>query len=130
MRDALTLLEQHIINSEVSTEYVRSSLSLLEDSLIEEVILTLRDKNIEKILDILTTLRNRHIQVRGFFDQILYALRDKLFASIHTPLFHEYEAIFAIFESAYSKIRVIPDSLLLIEITLIRAVKRGNLINE
>ncbi len=125
MRDALTLLEQHTINSEISTEYIKSSLSLLEESLIEEVILTLRDKDIEKTLEILTMLRNRHIQVRGFFDQILYALRDTLFASIHTPLFHEYEAIFAIFESAYSKIRVIPDSFLLIEITLIRAVKRG-----
>lgn len=126
MRDALTLLEQHTINSEISTDYVRTSLSLLEDSLIEEIILALRDKEIQKTLDILEVLKNRHVQVRGFFDQTLYTLRDRMFASISTPLFHEYEALFGIFESAYSKIRVIPDSQLLIEITLLRAVKRGD----
>ena len=125
MRDALTLLEQHIINNEISTEYVRLSLSLIEESLIEEILLALRERDIEKTLLILDTLKKRHIQVRGFFDQILYTLRDRLFESIHTPLFFQYEALFTIFESAYAKIRVIPDSMLLIEITLIRAVKRG-----
>lgn len=124
MRDALTLLEQHIINGEISTEYVRSSLSLLEESLIEEILMALRERDIEKTLLILDTLKNRHIQVRGFFDQILYTLRDRLFESINTSLFFEYESLFAVFESAYAKIRVIPDSMLLIEITLIRAVKR------
>ena len=126
MRDALTLLEQHIINNAVSTEYVRTSLSLLEDSLIEEVISTLCDKNIDKMLNILDVLKDRHLQVRGFFDQVLYSLRDKMFESINTPIFYEYESLFGVFESAYSKIRVIPDSALLIEITLIRGVKRGN----
>ncbi len=124
MRDALTLLEQHTINSEITTEYVRTSLALLEDELIIETLDALRDKNIEKTLLILETLKSRHVQVRGFFDQILYLLRDRMFETITTPLFHEYESLFTIFESAYAKIRVIPDSFLLIEITLIRAVKR------
>ncbi len=125
LRDALTLLEQHTINNEVSTEYVRTSLSLLEESLIDEVIDTLLARDTERILHILETLGKRHILVRGFFDQILYALRDRIFASFQSTVFHEYEEIFAIFESAYGKIKVIPDSMLLIEITLIRAVKRG-----
>jgi len=38
--------------------------------------------------------------------------------------FEEYNSIFEIFESAYSRIRTIPDGLLLIEMTLMRAVSR------
>lgn len=116
MRDALTLLEQNTINGEVSTEYVRSTLALLEESLIDEIITNIYEGNLERILDILEVLRERHVQVRGFFDQILYALRDKLFASLEVPLvkggagdfisdFSIYESIFTVFESAYTKIK-------------------------
>ena len=124
MRDALTLLEQHTINSEVRTDYVRSSLSLLEESLIQCVIDALLGEDTPAILHILDTLRDRHVQVRGFFDQIMYALRDRLFASLNSPDFQKYSDIFGIFESAYGKTRFIPDGFLLLEITLIRAVKR------
>ncbi len=130
MRDALTLLEQNTINGEVSTEYVRSTLALLEESLIEEIITNIYKKNVGRILEILEVLQERHVQVRGFFDQILYALRDKLFASLDTTDFAIYEEIFGIFESAYTRIKWIPDGMLLIEITLIRAVKRNEVWNE
>ncbi len=105
MRDALTLLEQNTINGEVSTEYVRSTLALLEESLIEEIITNIYKKNVGRILEILEVLQERHVQVRGFFDQILYALRDKLFASLDTTDFAIYEEIFGIFESAYTRIK-------------------------
>ncbi len=42
-----------------------------------------------------------------------------------TTNFAEYSDIFAIFESAYTRIKIIPDGWLLIEITLLRAVARG-----
>jgi hypothetical protein len=69
---------------------------------------------------------------------MLYTLRDKLFASLETPLprgaqggdlsdFSIYESIFTVFEDAYTRIKSIPDGMLLIEITLLRAVKRGSL---
>jgi|GEM_PF-5078638 len=56
---------------------------------------------------------------------MLYALRDKMFEHLNDSLFGTYESIFRVFESAYTKIKVIPDGFLLIEITLIRAVKRN-----
>ena len=125
LRDALTLLEQNTINGEVSTEYVRSTLALLEDTLINQIIETIYQNDIVGIQKILETLRERHVQVRGLFDQILYALRDKMFANIDGADFFEYESIFRVFESAYTKIKGIPDGILLIEITLLRAVKRN-----
>lgn len=84
LRDALTLLEQNTINGEVSTEYVRSTLALLEESLINEIINNLYNKDVSRILEIIETLKERHVQVRGLFDQILYTLRDRLFAHLDT----------------------------------------------
>lgn len=130
MRDALTLLEQHTTWDTLSTEYVRNSLSLLEDSLIEEILDGLARSDTGKILTILDTLRSRHVQVRGFFDQMLLTLRDKMFEHIADSEFVIYEEIFRVFEDAYSKIKVIPDGWLLIEITLLRGVKRNALNHE
>ncbi len=81
LRDALTLTEQNTVNQEISTEYVRSTLSLIEDSLIEEIISTIVENDREKMIQILDTLRSRHAEVRGLFDQILYGLRDRMLES-------------------------------------------------
>lgn len=128
LRDALTLTEQNAVNGDISTEYVRSTLSLIEDSLIEEIISTIVQNDKEKMIAILDILRSRHAEVRGLFDQILYGLRDAMMASFqwkNTTSFVEYSDIFALFESAYGRIKSIPDGWLLIEITLLRAVARG-----
>jgi DNA polymerase-3 subunit gamma/tau len=81
LRDALTLTEQNTVNQEISTEYVRSTLSLIEDSLIDEIIETIMQNDKEKMIAILDTLRNRHAEVRGLFDQIMYGLRDRMLES-------------------------------------------------
>ncbi len=131
LRDALTLTEQNTINGEIKTEYVRSTLSLIEDSLIDEIIQVIGASDADAMILILDTLRTRHAEVRGLFDQILYGLRDQMLATFrwnrapNTPWFEMYSEIFAIFESAYSRIKIIPDGWLLIEITLMRAVARG-----
>ena len=129
LRDALTLTEQNTVNQEISTEYVRSTLSLIEDSLITEIIETIVTADKVRMMTILDTLRSRHAEVRGLFDQILYGLRDAMMMSFQwkniTTTFVEYSDIFAIFESAYGRIKSIPDGWLLIEITLLRAVARG-----
>lgn len=105
---------------------MRSTLSLLEESLIENIIDALYHEDREKILSFLDALRARHVRVRSFFDQMLYALRDKLFESLEHADFGVYESIFATFEKGYASIKSIPDGFLLIEITLLRAVNRGN----
>ena len=81
LRDALTLTEQNTVNNEISTEYVRSTLSLIEDSLIDEIIETIITSDKESMIRILDTLRQRHTEVRSLFDQILYSLRDRMLDS-------------------------------------------------
>jgi len=60
---------------------------------------------------------------------MLYASRDKLIEHMDDSEFGVYESIFSIFENAYTKVRSIPDGFLLIEMTLIRAVKRNGRVN-
>lgn len=125
LRDALTLLEQNTISWELETEYVRSNLSLIEENIIEKIIEVLKEEDSEEIQNILERLSERHIDVRSFFDQMLYALRDKMFENLNNSNFAVYEGIWRVFEEAYGKIKAIPDGFLLIEITLLRGVKRN-----
>jgi DNA polymerase-3 subunit gamma/tau len=76
LRDALTLTEQNTVDAGIKTEYVRSTLSLIEDSLITEIIQVIASSDREAMTHILDTLRSRHAEVRGLFDQILYGIRD------------------------------------------------------
>ena len=64
LRDALTLLEQNMIDGEISTEHVRHTLSLLEESLIDGCIHAMRDADIETITDLIANIRERHIEAR------------------------------------------------------------------
>ena len=132
LRDALTLTEQNTVNNEINTEYVRSTLSLIEDSLIHEIIEVIVSSDKASMIRILDCLRQQHAEVRNLFDQILYSLRDRMLISFawkntDTIGFDTYSQIFSIFESAYSKIKIIPDGWLLIEITLLRAVARDEI---
>ena len=64
LRDALTLTEQNTINGEIKTEYVRSALSLIEDSLIDEIIHIVVASDRQAMIEMLDTLRTRHAEVR------------------------------------------------------------------
>lgn len=130
LRDALTLTEQNIVNGEINTAYVKSTLSLVEKSLIDHIIATIVSMDRDGMINILEKLRTEHTEIRSLFDQILSGLRDQMmqiFQSKNTTdtlEFVTYSEIFAIFESAYSYTKTIPDGGLLIEITLMRAVMR------
>lgn len=64
LRDALTIAEQNTVNSEINTAYVQSTLSLIEDALIDEIILAIVTMDSEKMVSILDILRSRHAEVR------------------------------------------------------------------
>lgn len=83
-------------------------------------------KKYDDFLELISNLRKKHIKVDALFDQMLYSLRDKMLADIHSPLFDDYSNISRIIEDAYTKIRFLPDGLLLIEITLLRILRRDN----
>lgn len=63
LRDALTILEKNIIHQSLLTEHVRSTLLLIEGTLIDTIIDTLLSRDAKKMLDIMETLRHRHIEV-------------------------------------------------------------------
>lgn len=112
-----------MIDSTISTDHVRHTLSLLEDELIDTIISTLERHDAREILTILDKLRDRHIQARSFFDQLMYRLRDLMVEHIADESFYVYHDLFAPIQDAYTKIRNIPDGMMLIEITLLKIAK-------
>lgn len=126
MRDALTLLEQNVIDSELSVEHVRMTLSLLEESQIDGVIAALAEYDTHAIMDTIAILRDMHVGARGFFEQIMYRLRDLMIENLDNSGYITYQEIYEIIESAYTRVRSIPDGMLLIEMTLLKVVKRGS----
>lgn len=119
LRDALTLLEQNVIDSEIRTEHVRYTLALIEETLINTIIDHLLSGNTPEILTIIERLREQHVQSRSFFEQLLYRLRDLMILHLSSDQFFVYENIFSQIEEAYTKVRSIPDGMMLIEITLL-----------
>lgn len=125
LRDALTLLEQNTIDSELSLEHVRMTLSLLEESQIDAVIESLKESDVVSIMNTTQNLRDIHVSARGFFEQVMYRLRDLMIEHLDDGLYHTYQELYEYFESAYTRVRAIPDGMLLIEMTLLKIVKRG-----
>ncbi len=124
MRDAVTLFEQNIVDKEVRTAHLRHTLALIDESLIEGIIEDLRARKSEKIIEILETLRTGHIDARGLLEQLLYRLRDLLFEHISDPLFYDYQEVLTLIMEGHSKLRVIPDGMMLVEVTFLKIVKR------
>lgn len=93
--------------------------------MIDACIESMKNGNIEEILSHIALLRERHIQVRSFFDQIMYRLRDQMIAHLSDADFQIYSDIMLQIESAYGKIRTLPDGMMLIELTLLRVAKRS-----
>jgi DNA polymerase III subunit gamma/tau len=127
MRDALTLLEQNTIDSELSVEHVRMTLSLLEESQIDGIISALERYDTDTIMDTIAILRDMHVGARGFFEQVMYRLRDLMIENLDNSGYMTYQEIYELIESAYTRVRSIPDGMLLIEMTLLKVVKRGSM---
>ena len=125
LRDALTLLEQNMMDSEVSTAHVRYTLSLIEESMIDACVVALRDQDIDTVVSLIETLKEKHIESRSLLEQLMYRIRDFMIEHLSDDaIFHTYSDILAMLESAYSRVRSIPDGMMLIEITLLRIAKR------
>ena len=112
------------MDGEVSTEHVRYTLALVEDSMIDACIDALEYEQVSTIQELLETLKEKHIEARSFFEQLMYRLRDHMITHLDDPRFYIYSEILNMLESAYGRIRSIPDGMMLIEITLLRIVRR------
>lgn len=126
MRDAITLLEQNLLDGKITLAHTKSTLMIVDDAHLEAVIQVLLRKDTTKLLSLIKELRSMHINTRSYLEQLLYALRDKLFLSLNSPDYYELESIFAIVMDAHGKLRSFPDGMMLLETMLLRALKRGN----
>jgi DNA polymerase III subunit gamma/tau len=124
LRDALTLLEQNMMDGEVSTEHVRYTLALVEESMIDACIEWLASHDVAEIQDLIEILREKHIEARAFLEQLMYRVRDFMIEHLSDSDFFVYSEILEMLESAYGRVRAIPDGMMLIEITLLRIVRR------
>lgn len=124
MRDAVTLFEQNIVDGEIRTEHVRYTLALIDESLIDGMIEDLRAKKSEEIISTLEVLRTGHIDARGLLEQLLYRLRDLLFEHIADASFYDYQEVFTLIMEGHAKLKTIPDGMMLVEVTLLKIVKR------
>ena len=96
--------------------------------MIDTSIDALKVGDIQQIQDMIEILKSRHIEARAFFEQMMYRLRDLMIEHLQERDFMIYSEILAMFESAYSRLRSIPDAMMLIEITLLRIVKRSDIL--
>ncbi len=125
MRDALTILEQQSIASEIDITVLKENLAILDASLIIDLVDILLTGDEVRFEHTLETLTKKHIRIEHFFNQMLREIRKRMFAKEHLGDFHEYDAISSLIESAYTKIKFIPDTMLLLEITLLRILRRN-----
>ena len=112
------------MDGEVSSEDVRYTLALVEDSMIDACIKSLEQSDVPTIQTLIGILKEKHIEARAFLEQLMYRLRDYMIEHIDDPLFYTYSEILDMLESAYARVRSIPDAMMLIEITLLRIVRR------
>lgn len=97
--------------------------------MIDGCIEALKSGDIGQVQDMIEVLKSRHVEARAFFEQMMYRLRDMMIEHIRDAEFFVYSEIFGLFESAYGRIRSIPDGMMLIEITLLRIAKRDDMAN-
>lgn len=72
---------------------MRYTLSLVDDALLEGVIIAMKEKDIDRLRTIIDALKERHIQVRSFFDQLMYRLRDLMVEHLDDADFFTYSEI-------------------------------------
>ncbi len=125
MRDAVTLLEQNRIDDRVTYEHVKATLMIIDEERLDATIAALREGNTKVLLQEIERLRAGHIHTRSYIEQLLYRLRDILFENISNTSYEGYDTIFQIVMEAHSKLRSFPDGMMLIETTLLRALRKN-----
>lgn len=125
MRDALTILEQQSIWWVLDEATLRANLSLLDTHFLNNLLSTLFVGDESTFFEMRELLLVKHIKIENFFDQLLKLIREKMFSPDETTNFREYDKISEIIEQAYGKIKYLPDSKLLLDITLLRILRRN-----
>lgn len=120
LRDAITLLEQYSVGGILKRRYIEENLELFGDDFLVSFIDALLSSKSEKALSDIASVRDRGADTKLFLEQILFFLRDQLLKTLHSPEFGSYLRLFEAFETAYGRIKIVPDSFLLLETTVLK----------
>lgn len=123
LRDAITLFEQNILDGKLTKEHITHTLFIIDDGALGAILKFIIEGNVSAVVTTLGKLQERYIDVRLFFEQFLFFLKDTIYANLDTPSFWQYYRVFEWIEDAYGKLKTTPDPSLLLELTLIRLAK-------
>lgn len=79
LRDAITLLEQNRIDNRVTKEHIMSTLSMVDEIVLTNMIRAIIEGDREGLISLLAKMYRSHINVRIFTEEVLFSLRDALF---------------------------------------------------
>ena len=125
LRDAITLFEQSIVHGKVTKEHITHTFFIIDEGTLGAIVKFIAENNTAAIITTLGKLQERYIDVRLFFEQILFFLKDALYANSESPIFWTYYRIFEGIEAAYGKLKYVPDTNLLLEITLLKLAQKS-----
>ncbi len=126
LRDAISFLEQYSIWWNLKLEYLKHNLQIIWDEFLEEFIQNLILKDKINLLKNLSFLKDKWIDIKNFLEETIYFIRWKLIDNYNEKVFDDYIAIYELFEDAYKKIKFVPDTFILLEITIVKFIHLNN----
>jgi len=120
LRDAITLFEQYSIWDNLKLDYLKDNLQLVWDEFLNWFIENIEKKNNKWVLENLSFLKNKWIDVKIFLEEITYFLHDKILNSLESDDFNTLVNIYDLFIEIYSKIKLVPNSFLLLEFSILK----------
>lgn len=94
LRDAITLFEQNILDGKLTKEHITHTLFIIDDGALGAILKFIIEGNVSAVVTTLGKLQERYIDVRLFFEQFLFFLKDTIYANLDTPSFWQYYRVF------------------------------------
>lgn len=122
LRDAISLFEQYSIWDNLKLDYLKDNLQLVGDDFLSSFINDLKDKNSHSIQEKLSFLKNKWIDVKIFIEEITFYLHNKILESLDSPVFNELVSVYDLFIDIYWKLKLVPNTFLQLEFSIIKYV--------
>lgn len=120
LRDAITLLEQNRVDDTITKEHIMNTLSMVDEIVLVNMVQSILKWDRESLKSLLSKMYRSHINIRIFIEEMLFYLRDELYEIHDKELWNEKMRIFDGFIAMYEKIKYVPDTFLLLEMTTLK----------
>lgn len=120
LRDAISFFEQYSIWGSLKLDFLKENLQLVWDEFLSRMVDNLISKTESWIFDDLEFLKGKWVDIRIFLEEILFFLRDRIISVITNGNPKEYIEIYEMFEAAYSKMKTVPNTFMMLEISIMK----------